>query len=124
MKLKIICFFMFTLLLLNCEKKESLPAGKVVFYTNLQAMVNCGPFKVNVFIGDKKVGSIEEPYTDDILPDCSNSAYTLVVHKEPGYYTCRAVGCATLECIKDFEVVADSCSYVFFDISDFNQSTN
>jgi hypothetical protein len=120
MKVKFIGAFMFALFLLNCEKNGQLPSGKIVFYTNAQAMVNCGPFKVNVFIGDEKVGSIEEPFTEDNLPDCSNSSYTLVVHKEPGHYTCKAVGCNSLECIKSFEVVVDSCSYVFLDISDFN----
>lgn len=120
MKLKLVIVFSLTMILLNCEETESPSTGTVVFYTNAQAMLNCGPFEVNVFIGDNKVGSIDEPYIGDEQPDCSNSSYTLIVHKEPGQYNCKAIGCSSLECLKNFEVVADSCSYVFFDISEFN----
>jgi hypothetical protein len=117
-----IIFFAF--ILLGCEKNDNSHNGKVVFYTNAQAMVNCGPFDVNIYIGDKKVGSLSNPLMEGLEPDCGGSQYTLVIQKAPGHYTCRATACSSYECLKDFEIKADSCTFVFLDISEFHQPEN
>lgn len=111
-------------ILLSCEKTDNSLNGKVVFYTNAQAMVNCGPFDVNIYIGDKKVGSLGNPIEESIKPDCAGSQFTLIVQKAPGHYTCRATACNSHECLKDFEIKTDSCTFVFLDIREFHQPEN
>jgi hypothetical protein len=114
----------FAIILLGCEKNDNSHNGKVVFYTNAQAMVNCGPFDVNIYIGGKKAGSLSHPFLGDSVPDCVVSQYTLVVEKAPGHYSCKATACSSNECIKNFEIKADSCTFVFLDIRDFHQPVN
>ncbi len=77
------------LLLFSCEKDTDKNTGNVLFYTNAQAMVNCGPFDVEIYIDGALEGVIEKPVTqasENI--DCSsgNSEFVLVIEKPEGDY--------------------------------------
>lgn len=107
----------------GCEKNNNLPQkGKVVFYTNAQAMLNCGIFNVDIYINNDSVGSIIESYTSDSYPDCVNSTMTVAVEKKIGKYNyvakidCGQYGVWTGE----FDIVPDSCTYIFLDIKNCN----
>ena len=123
MKLKsTLILILFYSILLSCEKNESEPNGKIVFYTNAQAMLNCGPFDVNVYIDDKKVGLLGNPVFNEFQPHCSKSQFTIVINRPPGHYTCKATACGSLEWNKEIEVLEDTCLNVFLDIYSFHQS--
>ena len=96
--------------------------GKVVFYTDAQAMVNCGPFIVDIYIGDDLEGSISEPYVEESIPDCINSTLTVVLEKETGVYNYTAIA----ECGQygmwsgEINILPNTCSVVFLDINDWS----
>ena len=47
--------------------------GNVVFYTQIQAYLNCGEFGVDIMIEDEKMGTLEKPFLPfDGLPDCES----------------------------------------------------
>jgi len=110
--------------ILGCEKSDNEPTGKIVFYTNAQAMLNCGPFDVDVYLEGKKVGSISNPVFNEFEPNCSKSEFTIVVNRAPGSYTCKAMACSSLEWVHEIEVTEDTCLHVFLDIYNFNQTEN
>jgi len=118
--LSLILFFT----ILSCEKSDDGPTGKIVFYTNAQAMLNCGPFDVDVYLEGKKVGSISNPVFNGFEPNCSKSEFTIVVNRAPGGYTCKATACSSLEWVHEIEVIEDTCLRVFLDIYNFNQTEN
>ncbi len=118
MKSFIIVFCSFVIMLLPIGCKQERP-GTAVFYTNIQSYLDCGAFEVNIYIGDKHIGSIAGPFLGDTLPECINTDFSLVFELEPGYYNCKATGCSSIFSIKKFNIVSDSCTYVFFDHTDF-----
>ena len=115
--LLIICSF-----LLSCEKDNDKNPGNVIFYTNAQAMLNCGPFDVEIYIGGSLVGIIEKPFTqEDKNIDCSygNSDAILNLEKPEGNYefTAKLTCSETLQYLGEFTVKQDSCSVVFIDLT-------
>ena len=70
--------------LISCDKENN--TGKVTFYTNAQAVLNCGPFDVEIYIDNSLEGIIKEPYLPlNETPECnsSNSETLLVIEKPP-----------------------------------------
>jgi hypothetical protein len=120
MKAKYFGILLFLFVLPGCEKNDNSHNGRVVFYTNAQALVNCGPFDVKIYIGDKLAGSLGSPMEENTEPECAKTKYTLVIEKAPGHYTSRATACSSYEYLKDFDIKADSCTFVFLDIRKFN----
>jgi len=121
MKAKITLIFILFFSILSCEKNDNGPIGKIIFYTNAQAMLNCGPFDVDVYLDDKKVGSLSNPVFNGFEPNCSKSQFTIVVNRTPGHYTCKATACNSLEWLNEIEVSEDTCLNVFLNIDNFHQ---
>ena len=110
------------LLLLSCSKNDDRHTGNVLFYTNAQAMVNCGPFDVEIYIDGSMEGIIKEPVTeayDNI--DCSfgTSEFVLVIEKPEGHYafTAKLTCSENAEYLGEFSAKKDSCAVVFIDLS-------
>jgi hypothetical protein len=122
MKAIIILTLILSISILSCEKNDDGPSGKIVFYTNAQAMLNCGPFDVDIYLDDKKVGSISNPVFNEFEPNCTKSQFTIVVNRTPGIYTCKATACNSLEWLNEIDVSEDTCLHVFLDINNFHQS--
>lgn len=125
--LKISVFLLlFSLMGAGCEKDATLKNGKIVFYTNAQALLNCGPFNVDIFINDDLVGSISESYVEETYPECVNSNATLLVEKKTGKYNYTAkMNCGQYgSWVHEVEVYSDSCVYVFLDMDDCIIKTN
>lgn len=122
----ILTFLITIMTVYGCNKNDenSSKTGNVVFYTNAQAILNCGPFDVDVdiYIENDSVGSISEPYVDDIYPDCINSTMTVKLEKKVGVYKYIAImDCGQYgEWKGEFEILPDSCTYVFLDIYNCN----
>ncbi len=98
--------------------------GKVLFYTNAQAMINCGPGHfVKVNIENDSAGIIFEPTIEELpLPGCINSDKNLMLEREPGVYQYSAeLDCDDIDWNGEFEIFRDSCIRVFLDIK---SSTN
>lgn len=109
----------------GCEKDSTtLKTGKVIFYTNAQAMLNCGPFNVTISVDDNEAGSISDPYVNDRLPDCINTSSTIVLEKTKGKhgYTARMACGQYGYWTGEFEILNDNCVYIFLDIKDCIQN--
>ncbi len=100
--------------------------GFAVFNTDAQAMLECGPFDVEIYINNNSIGKISEPSAEDPKPDCKNSKSTVKWRHEIGKYSYTAKGdCGSyLEWSGEFEIFPDSCTQVFLDIVDCNISKN
>ena len=125
MKTHFIITFLITILTFySCDMNDndSSKTGNVVFYTNAQAMLNCGPFNVDVYIENDSIGSISEPYVDDSYPDCINSTMTVKSENKVGIYKYTArIDCGQYgEWKGELEILPDSCSYIFLDINNCN----
>lgn len=125
MKTHLILTFLFSIMTFySCDKNDndSFKTGNVVFYTNAQAMLNCGPFNVDVYIENDSVGSISEPYVDETYPDCINSTMTVKLENKVGIYKYSAkIDCGQYgEWKGELEILPDSCSYIFLDINNCN----
>ena len=110
------------LFLISCKKDCDENTGNVLFYTNAQAMLNCGPFDMEIYIDDSFEGKIEKPLTqEDENIDCSyeNSEYFLNLEKREGDYEFKAkLTCSeNLKYLGGFTVKKDSCSVVFIDLT-------
>lgn len=115
--LLIISFFM-----VSCQKNNDEITGKVLFYTNAQAMLNCGPFEVEIYIDDSLEGIIEKPLTqEDENIDCNygKSEFTLILEKPEGNYkfTAKLTCSEDSEYLGEFIVKKDSCTVVFIDLT-------
>ncbi len=112
------------LMAFSCDKKDdnSNNEGKIVFYTNAQAILNCGPFNVDIYIDNDSVGSISEPYIEDTHPDCINSTLTVMLEKKTGKYNYTAkLDCGQYgEWSGEFEIIPDSCTFIYLDINQCN----
>jgi hypothetical protein len=126
MKTHVILFLLLitALSLVNCDDNtnNSKDEGRIVFYTVVQAKLNCGPFNVDIFIENDSIGSISEPYLDDTPPECKNSALTVMLEKQTGVYKYTAkMDCGQYgQWTGEFEILPDSCSKVFLDIDNCN----
>ncbi len=108
----------------ECNLKESdSNKGNVIFYTNAQALLNCGPFNVDVYIDSNLVGSITNAYVDEIKPDCIESDFTIKAEMAVGDYKYYAVpNCGNFNNWSgEFNVFHDSCNYIFLDINSLTQ---
>ncbi len=110
------------LITLSCQKENNENFGKVLFYTNAQAMLNCGPFDVEIYINGSLEGIIENPVTQkDENIDCSynNSKSILVIEKPEGNYefTAKLTCSEDLEYLDKITIKKDSCSVVFIDLT-------
>lgn len=89
-----ISVLLFSLLIFGGCKKDngkSTNQGKIVFYTNAQAMLNCGSFDETINMDGDSVGTLSEPYVEDVKPSGQESnSFTLVVEKNFGSYTYSA----------------------------------
>lgn len=128
MKRKIIYMLLFLTSLPSCQKDEDNTTGEIVFYTNAQAMLNCGPFDVNVYLDGDNAGTLSTPYVSDTRPHLQESdGSVLVVEKEPGHYTysaCFSCGDSPHNCDGNIVIVAGQKSYVFLNIDSFQTETN
>ena len=117
-KLAIVCMIIM-LLATSCGLLDT---GKAVFYTNAQAMLDCGPFNVDIYIGEDFVGSITDFYLEESSPDCINSAKTVMVEKDMGVYEYRALAnCGQYGAWSGkVRIMSNSCSVVFLDLNDCN----
>ena len=111
-------------LLSNCERSKN-GSGDVIFYTDAQAWVNCGPWNVHVFVDEEKVGILSEPALFDpstTQPNCGDTL-TITVNKPVGSYNYSAEGdCSTnLRWEGSFEIEKDNCTRVYIDIHDIIQ---
>jgi len=122
MRISLIISILTIATLISCDKDDDNITGKVTFYTNAQAVLNCGSFDVEIYIDNSLIGTIEEPYLPlDETPKCnSNSSKTLLVIEKPeGDYefTARLTCSETLKYMGDFKVKKDSCSLVYIDLT-------
>jgi len=108
--------------LVSCEKNDEYD-GEVIFYTNAQALLNCGQFDVYVFVDGQKVGKLSQPLAlleTDPLPNCGDPS-TLTIKKMRGKYSYSAEGECGYENLTwegDFQIVKDSCTRIFLDITE------
>ncbi|MEN8249561.1 MAG: hypothetical protein ABFS32_11560 [Bacteroidota bacterium] len=120
-KIFLVAIIFFFVGALGCEEPEH--NGKVIFYTNAQAVLNCGSFDVEIYIDDELVGVLEEPRLplDDNKPECdSEDDNTLVVLELPEgeyEYTARLTCSSTLKYLGDFEVNLEGCTLEYIDLT-------
>ena len=106
----------------NCDdiiqEGQDKSKSRLVFYTNAQAILNCGPFDVDIFIGNVPVGSISYSYINDELPDCIQSDNTLLVEKDTGTYSyfAQATYSDIFHWTGTIDIKPDSCHKVFLDV--------
>jgi len=67
-----------------CIKCESEKKGRLVFYTNIPAFVDCKDAKVDIYVDSIYAGSISKATIFDTLTSCHQSNSTLVVEKDTG----------------------------------------
>jgi hypothetical protein len=106
----------------NPNTNYSLDTGTVIFYTNAQALLNCGPFKVEIKINNKYAGIINKAYVKDFQPNCTNDSSVFLIKKVVGYYNYTA----KIDCEQygkwngNFKVKNNSCTKIFLDIKNIN----
>lgn len=108
--------------MISCQKDNDEGTSKVLFYTNAQAMLNCGSFDVEIYIDGSLEGIIKKPLTqEDENIDCNygNSDFILILEKPEGNYsfTAKLTCSEALEYLGEFTVKNDSCSVVFIDLT-------
>jgi len=124
MKTHIILFLLLTtsFAVVSCDDNtdNSEGEGRIVFYTDAQAKLNCGPFDVEIFIENDFVGSISEPYLNDTSPEGKDSTLTVIVEKQAGVYEYTAkMDCGNYgQWTGEFEISPNLCSMVFLGIND------
>ncbi len=63
------CFLLLTVSSVSCDTDPE--QGNIVFYTQIQSILNCGEFDVDIMLENEKIGTLEKPYFPiDGLPDC------------------------------------------------------
>jgi hypothetical protein len=122
-KLPILPILISFLIITACEKNKDDNQPKVTFYTNAQAIFNCGSFDVEVYVDSTLVGVLKEPYLPlNSAPECSTGSgeTVLTINKPEGEYDFFAkFSCSTitLNYSGSFRVKKDSCSLVFIDLT-------
>ena len=107
---------------INCEKNDDYD-GEVTFYTNAQALLNCGPFDIYVYVVGEKVGTLSQPLPileTDPQPNCGDPL-TLTIKKKKGDYSFSAEGECGYENLSwegDFQIMKDSCTRIFLDLTE------
>ncbi len=93
-KLKLLAKFLFfitfcaVLFETGCnEDKEILYKGKIVFDTDIQSMLNCGPFNVDIYIDDIQIGYISQASGQERkTPEFASTDSTLFLEMDTGTY--------------------------------------
>lgn len=104
----------------SCKKDDNKECQtKVLFYTNAQMIVNCGPFGVDVYVDDKLCGTLENAYSDKRLSlPCDvkdTDGSILAVDVEKGKHTIKAVGgCSADMLLKSIIDIPDGDCVTFF----------
>lgn len=116
--IKILILFGLMLFTLQGCKEEVAEKGSVLFYTNAQAMLNCGPFDVNVYVEDELVGILSEPYVKSSEPECIQTFYSVFVNNNVGTYRYKATfDCGNYgEWTGEVIITSGSCIKVFLDV--------
>ena len=115
-KIRISILILILVTLVSCKKNDEYD-GEVTFYTNAQALLNCGPFDVYVYINDEKVGTLSQPLPiieTDPKPKCGDPL-TFTIKKKKGDYSFSAEGECGFENLKwegEFQIVKDSCTFI------------
>lgn len=122
MRIRLILTFLMFIALIGCDEESKISSGKVIFYTNAQLALDCGPFDVDIYIDNSLVGTLEEPFLPSSdTPDCnvSSSKSILTIKKPEGGYefTAKLTCSETLKYLGDFSVKKDSCSFVYIDLT-------
>jgi len=107
--------------IVSCEKNNNYD-GEVTFYTNAQALLNCGAFDIYVYVDGEKVGTLSLPLASetDPQPNCGDPL-TLTIKKKKGDYSYSAEGECGYENLAwegDFQIMKDSCTRIFLDITE------
>jgi len=79
--------------LVSCDKNDEYD-GRVTFYTNAQALLNCGSFDVYVYVDGEEVGTLSKALAlreTDPLPNCGDPL-TLTIKMKKGDYSFSAEG--------------------------------
>ena len=128
MKRTIVYMLLLLTALFSCQKNEDNTTGEIVFYTNAQAMLNCGPFDVVVYMNGDSIGAISESYVEDTRPaTLEGIPGTLILNKEPGRYLYSAkFSCGQTIGTWDGELQTDRDGplYIFLDIDKCNIQTD
>ncbi len=127
-RLIVLLFLPIIIALFGCNEESGLfsETGSVVFYSDAHALLNCGPFDMDIFLNDNKIGSLSDSYDGSDDPPCKNSSSTVKHKLKIGDYEYRA----TIDCNDNgewngiFTIGADSCTQVFIDAQDINYYEN
>ena len=96
MKEKILPWFCFLLVAVSSVSCDSEPEqGNIVFYTHIQALLNCGEFGVDIMLDNEKMGTLKKPFLPfDSIPDCEaiDDGTTLSLNLPEGEFQFIAVG--------------------------------
>ena len=94
--------------------------GKMVFFTNAQALLYCGSFNVDIYIDSVLTGSIPKGKLIDSLDLCTESNYTLLIEKNEGHYEYYArANCGDYGTWSGtVDILPDSCQKIFLDVSE------
>ncbi|MEA1978047.1 MAG: hypothetical protein U9N80_09130 [Chloroflexota bacterium] len=96
MKEKILPWFCFLLLTVSSNSCDSEPEqGNIVFYTHIQALLNCGEFGVDIVLNNEKMGTLEKPFLPfDSIPGCeaNDDGTALSLYLPEGEFQFIAVG--------------------------------
>ena len=118
MKTAIGLFSLVVVIICACCDDRSSDDGKVVFYTDAHALLNCGPLDVVIFIDNDSIGIISEPYIFASLPECLTTTKTLMVEKKPGRYNYSAIlDCGEQEELNgEFEIISNQCTNIYLKV--------
>lgn len=106
--------------LVNCEKENDYD-GELTFYTNAQALLNCGQFDIYVYVDNEQVGVLSQALAileTDPQPNCGDPL-TLTIKMKKGDYSFSAEGKCAYENLSwegDFQIIKDSCTKIFLDL--------
>ncbi|WP_430812948.1 MULTISPECIES: hypothetical protein [unclassified Carboxylicivirga] len=129
MKTHLIFTFLISIMAFSCcdkDEENSDDFGNVVFYSNAQALLNCGPFDIQIMIGNDSIGVISEAYVEETQPNCLNSNSTLMIERKVGTYNYSAYAdCGQYGSWSgELKVEKDGCVKIFLDLNESNQKND
>ena len=115
MVLQWLCLLLVAVTSVSCESEPE--QGNIVFYTHIQAALNCGEFGVDIMLDNEKMGTLENPFLPlDSVPDCAviDDGTVLSLDLPEGDYQFIAIGnCGTnLRDTVSISVGSSECSAV------------
>ena len=87
------CLLILAVFSVSCDSDSE--QGNVVFYTHIQALLNCGEFGVDIMLDNERMGTLEKPLLPfDSIPDCEiiEDGTVLSLNLPEGEYQIIAVG--------------------------------